>query len=102
MIDLIFFNLGVYIKGISWIEMQGNKLHPRCFTCSQCNVSLGNQTYYDHEGMPYCSDCDTQLFCPKCAYCDEVINRGTETETVTYLVYFSSVFQYDHLVVDIS
>jgi hypothetical protein len=95
--DLIPSNHSVYIEGTSWSNVKGNKLHPRCFTCSQCNVSLTNQMYFDHNGMLYCLDCDTQLVCPKCAWCGQVINRGMETEnsTLTYLatsrMYLSAV-----------
>jgi hypothetical protein len=85
--DLISSNHSVYVEGTSWSNVKGNKLHPRCFTCSQCNISLAGQSYYDHDGMSYCSNCDTQLFCPKCARCGQVINRGMEREnsTLTYL-----------------
>jgi len=78
--DLILTNHSLYIEGTSWIDVQGNKLHPRCFTCSQCNVSLANQPHYDHNGMSYCPDCDTRQFCPKCDWCGQVICRGTETD----------------------
>jgi uncharacterized CHY-type Zn-finger protein len=88
----------MYIKGTFWTEVQGDKLHPRCFICSQCNVSLTNQKYYDHHGMPYCLDCDTQLFCPKCAWCGQVINRGMETETST-LIYLATSRMYLSIVI---
>jgi hypothetical protein len=78
--DLILTNHSLYIEGTSWIDVQGNKLHPHCFTCSQCNVSLANHPHYDHNGMSYCPDCDTRQFCPKCDWCSQVICRGTETD----------------------
>jgi hypothetical protein len=65
-----------YVKGTSSIDVKGNKLHPNCFSCSQCNVSIVNQPYYEHYGNPYCQNCDTQLFCPKCGLCGQIIQRG--------------------------
>ncbi len=71
----------VYVEGTQWwSNVKGKKFHPHCFTCARCNVSLANRKYYDHDGMPYCSDCDTQYFCPKCAWCGQVINRGGENK----------------------
>ncbi|CAF1142190.1 unnamed protein product [Adineta ricciae] len=64
-------------SGTSWIDVKGNKLHPHCFTCTQCRVSLNNQLYYEHNQSPYCATCDAEYFCHKCAKCGQTISRGS-------------------------
>ena len=59
-----------------YIDVDGGKLHKRCFKCSSCNVSLYNQRYYDHNDAHYCQKCDREQFCPKCTRCGAAIPRG--------------------------
>ncbi|CAF1116215.1 unnamed protein product, partial [Rotaria sordida] len=58
-------------KILKWNE---NKYHEDCFRCHQCNKSLGDASNFcKHDSKPFCSECDAELFAPRCAQCAKPI-----------------------------
>lgn len=48
----------------------GRQWHPEHFTCASCDVELGQTTYYESNGRPYCEKDYHELYAPRCAYCN--------------------------------
>jgi len=55
------------------IQALGKTFHPEHFACGNCRAPLGTGNFFEHEGRPNCEKCYRQLFCPRCAHCDEPI-----------------------------
>jgi hypothetical protein len=47
--------------------------HPEHFACGNCQVPLGTSNFYEQDGVPNCERCYQELFCSRCAHCDEPI-----------------------------
>ncbi|XP_070571983.1 paxillin-like [Ptychodera flava] len=47
----------------------GKTWHPEHFTCSNCQVELGTQNFFERDGQPFCDKDYHHLFSPRCAYC---------------------------------
>ncbi len=43
--------------------------HPECFVCADCGGAFGDGGYHEREGKPFCADCFSVKFAPKCAGC---------------------------------
>lgn len=52
------------------LDALGRQWHPEHFTCAACDVELGNATYYESNGRPYCEKDYHELYAPRCAYCN--------------------------------
>lgn len=52
------------------LDALGRQWHPEHFTCASCDVELGNATYYESNGRPYCEKDYHELYAPRCAYCN--------------------------------
>ena len=54
------------------INALGYQWHKEHFVCAheQCGIELGNTTYYESNGKPYCEKDYHELFAPRCAYCN--------------------------------
>lgn len=52
------------------LDALGRQWHPEHFTCTACDVELGNITYYESNSRPYCEKDFHELFAPRCAYCN--------------------------------
>lgn len=67
------------------VLFDGKKLHVNCFRCSgPCGQVLGdgaqkgeNRKFHRQDGKPYCANCHTELFAPRCAACARPIEAGT-------------------------
>lgn len=47
--------------------------HPEHFMCGNCQTPLGTSNFYEQDGIPHCEPCYQELFCSRCAHCDEPI-----------------------------
>ncbi|EGC39058.1 hypothetical protein DICPUDRAFT_91310 [Dictyostelium purpureum] len=56
------------------IQAMGKFYHPEHFCCHNCQNPLGTRNYYEQESMPHCEKCYQELFCARCAHCDEPIS----------------------------
>jgi len=52
------------------VNALGKQWHPEHFTCTSCDVELGQSTYYESNGRPYCEKDYHELYAPRCAYCN--------------------------------
>ena len=52
------------------VSALGRPWHPEHFTCASCEVELGQTTYYESNGRPYCEKDYHELYAPRCAYCN--------------------------------
>lgn len=55
------------------IQALGKTFHPEHFVCGNCRAPLGTGNFFEQDGRPQCERCYRQLFCPRCAHCDEPI-----------------------------
>lgn len=55
------------------IQALGNTYHPEHFVCGNCQNPLGTNNFYEQDGLPHCEKCYQELFCARCAHCDEPI-----------------------------
>lgn len=51
----------------------GKIFHPEHFTCAKCNTELGNQSFFEREGLAYCEEDYHKLYSPRCNYCSKPI-----------------------------
>ena len=67
------------------VVYDGKKIHTTCFRCAgPCGQVLGegakkgeNRRFHRQDGKPYCAECFTQLFSPKCNACAKPIEGGS-------------------------
>ena len=64
------------------LDALGRQWHPEHFTCASCDIELGNSTYYESNGRPYCEKDYHELFAPRCAYCNGPILDVSQRETL--------------------
>jgi len=55
------------------IQAMGKAYHPEHFGCGNCGNPLGTNNFYEQDGVPHCEKCYQELFCSRCAHCDEPI-----------------------------
>ena len=55
------------------IQALGHTYHPEHFVCGNCQNPLGTSNFYEQDGQPHCEKCYQELFCARCAHCDEPI-----------------------------
>eukprot|EP01111_Echinosteliopsis_oligospora_P018409 TRINITY_DN842_c0_g1_i3.p1 TRINITY_DN842_c0_g1~~TRINITY_DN842_c0_g1_i3.p1 ORF type:complete len:500 (-),score=148.44 TRINITY_DN842_c0_g1_i3:181-1680(-) len=55
------------------IQALGKTFHPEHFVCGNCQNPLGTSNFYEQEGQANCERCYQELFCARCAHCDEPI-----------------------------
>jgi len=55
------------------IQALGKTFHPEHFVCGNCQNPLGTNNFYEQDGLPHCERCYQELFCSRCAHCDEPI-----------------------------
>jgi len=55
------------------ISALGKSYHPEHFTCGNCKTPLGTRNFYEQNGAPHCEPCYQDMFCPKCAHCDQAV-----------------------------
>jgi paxillin len=55
------------------IQALGNTYHPEHFVCGNCQNPLGTSNFYEQDEKPHCEKCYQELFCARCAHCDEPI-----------------------------
>eukprot|EP01133_Synstelium_polycarpum_P001527 gene1527-1783_t len=55
------------------IQAMGKLFHPEHFMCQNCNSPIGTRNFYEQEGIPHCEKCYHELFCARCAHCDDPI-----------------------------
>jgi len=55
------------------IQALGKTFHPEHFACGNCQNPLGTANFYEQDGQPHCERCYQELFCARCAHCDEAI-----------------------------
>jgi len=55
------------------IQALGKTFHPEHFACGNCQNPLGTNNFYEQDGVPHCERCYQELFCARCAHCDEPI-----------------------------
>jgi len=63
------------------VNALGKTYHSEHFVCYNCNNPFANGSFIEHEGNPYCEFDYSQLFCPRCANCqqpiiDKCVNAG--------------------------
>lgn len=51
----------------------GKIFHPEHFTCAMCNTKLGNQSFFEREGLAYCEEDYHKLYSPRCNHCSKPI-----------------------------
>ncbi|KAH9417519.1 Transforming growth factor beta-1-induced transcript 1 protein [Dermatophagoides pteronyssinus] len=51
----------------------GTTWHPEHFVCIKCQQQLGDQTFFERDGLAYCEQDYHRLFSPKCHYCQKPI-----------------------------
>jgi paxillin len=55
------------------IQALNRTYHPEHFVCGNCQMPLGTSNFYEQDGVPNCERCYQELFCSRCAHCDEPI-----------------------------
>ncbi|EFA83534.1 paxillin [Heterostelium album PN500] len=55
------------------IQAMGKLFHPEHFQCHNCQNPIGTKNFYEQEGIPHCEKCYQELFCARCAHCDDAI-----------------------------
>ena len=55
------------------MQAMGRVYHPDHFVCSSCQKPLGTSSFYETNGEPNCETCYQNMFCPRCAYCNQAI-----------------------------
>jgi paxillin len=55
------------------VQALGRCYHPEHFTCGSCKEPLGTKPFYEANGVPNCENCYQNIFCPKCAHCNNAI-----------------------------
>jgi LIM domain len=55
------------------IQALNRTYHPEHFMCGNCQSPLGTSNFYEQDGVPNCEKCYQELFCSRCAHCDEPI-----------------------------
>jgi len=55
------------------IQALGRTYHPEHFQCGNCQQPLGTNNFYEQDGSANCEKCYQELFCSRCAHCDEPI-----------------------------
>lgn len=55
------------------MQALGNTYHPEHFVCNSCQEPLGTKSFYESDGQPTCDRCYKNMFCPRCAFCNEAI-----------------------------
>jgi len=55
------------------IQALNRTYHPEHFVCGNCQMPLGTSNFYEQDGVPNCEKCYQELFCSRCAHCDEPI-----------------------------
>ncbi|XP_016965395.2 prickle planar cell polarity protein 3 isoform X4 [Drosophila biarmipes] len=63
-----------FVESVMW--------HPKCFTCSTCNLLLVDLTYCVHDDKVYCERHYAEMLKPRCAGCDELIFSGEYTKAM--------------------
>jgi len=53
--------------------------HPEHFVCTHCGRPFADNAFYENGGRPYCENCYTEIFCPRCMVCGLPI-RSTYVE----------------------
>lgn len=56
------------------IQAMGKFYHPEHFACQNCQNPLGTRNFYEQDGLPHCEKCYQELFCARCAHCDDPIS----------------------------
>jgi len=57
----------------------GNTYHIEHFTCAHCDCELGQKSFFERDGQPYCEEDYHNLFSPRCAYCNGPIHSKCVT-----------------------
>lgn len=60
-----------YPVGRSYVTALGFDWHADHFLCADCNRSIGDTSFYQHQGHPYHPNCFVSRFVPFCAYCSK-------------------------------
>jgi len=55
------------------IQALNQTYHPEHFMCANCSTPLGTSNFYEQDGTANCERCYQELFCSRCAHCDEPI-----------------------------
>jgi len=55
------------------IQALNRTYNPEHFMCGNCQAPLGTNKFYEQDGVPNCERCYQELFCSRCAHCDEPI-----------------------------
>ncbi|GAM28941.1 hypothetical protein SAMD00019534_121160, partial [Acytostelium subglobosum LB1] len=55
------------------IQAMGKLYHPEHFVCHNCHNPIGTKNFYEQENFPHCEKCYHELFCSRCAHCDDAI-----------------------------
>ena len=58
------------------VQACGFLYHPECLACTECNTPLTGNTFFEHDGKPYCNFHYYRLFGEVCESCQEVIKSG--------------------------
>eukprot|EP01091_Cochliopodium_minus_P016211 TRINITY_DN5_c0_g1_i1.p1 TRINITY_DN5_c0_g1~~TRINITY_DN5_c0_g1_i1.p1 ORF type:complete len:662 (-),score=226.75 TRINITY_DN5_c0_g1_i1:175-2160(-) len=61
------------------LQALGRSWHPEHFVCGNCSNELGTSSFFEQEGKPHCENCYQNLFCPRCAACDQPITQRVIT-----------------------
>lgn len=86
-------------KVVNALNMQW---HPEHFTCASCDAELGQVTYYESNGRPYCEKDYNELFAPRCAYCNGPIlevNRAVQYSKYSSLAKFQCMNMHEGIFV---
>eukprot|EP01113_Clastostelium_recurvatum_P001466 TRINITY_DN10597_c0_g1_i2.p1 TRINITY_DN10597_c0_g1~~TRINITY_DN10597_c0_g1_i2.p1 ORF type:complete len:386 (+),score=56.47 TRINITY_DN10597_c0_g1_i2:68-1159(+) len=55
------------------IQAMGRTFHPEHFVCHNCHDPMGTANFHEKDGAAHCERCYLDLFCSRCAHCDQAI-----------------------------
>ncbi|KAF2068625.1 hypothetical protein CYY_010052 [Polysphondylium violaceum] len=56
------------------IQASSRFYHPEHFVCNNCQNPLGTRNFYEQDNLAHCEKCYQELFCARCAHCDDPIS----------------------------
>jgi hypothetical protein len=75
----------------TYVGLGNEKFHEPCLVCWECERSLLNTKFMEHEAHMYCEGCVLRLFSPKCGHCGQPILDE-------YVKCFGKAFHTNHFV----
>ncbi|XP_041076977.1 four and a half LIM domains protein 1-like isoform X1 [Polyodon spathula] len=64
------------LPGTQSVAYKGNTWHEECFTCFQCKLPIGSQSFLTKGEDIYCTSCHEKKFAKICVHCKKAITSG--------------------------